>query len=620
MADISLRHIYKVYDGGVKAVNDFNLEINDKEFVVLVGPSGCGKSTTLRMIAGLEKITSGELFIDGKLINDVEPKNRDITMVFQNYALYPHMSVYDNMAFGLRQINTPKEEIDEKIKNAAKILGIEDLLTRKPKQLSGGQRQRVALGRSIVREPKVFLLDEPLSNLDAKLRVQMRSEITKLHAKLKTTFVYVTHDQTEAMTMGTKIVVMKLGVIQQVDTPKNLYDFPNNVFVATFLGSPQMNIFDAKLIEEGNKVYALIEGKYKVNIPNNKIKQLRSEKYLNSNILFGVRPEDIHEVSDNQTVENIYKLHVEVVELLGTQTIVYGKLDGVGKDIVVALNPRINVRVGDKIDIYIDNKRIHLFDKESEERIIDLPTYNKLNASLVIKDKQADVKFNEFYQISLPNDNLMSIVPEKRIDSKIKFSFKPSALKMEKIDNSLELNIKIDFIEETSNANILYGYVSYSNDIIAVVVDKNVIYHVGDEIKTYLSFDDVCFFNGEERISAKYPLLDTEFDINVVSNNNNVSFKVLDKNIKINNSNLKDGKYKLIVPSEAISIGKGRYTFDVRAINEDKFKPYNVIYLKHKLLDGYISTIADESISIFAQSKHKICIDFGKCKFLKMEE
>ena len=250
MASVTLKHIYKIYQGGVTAVSDFTLDIEDKEFIVLVGPSGCGKSTTLRMVAGLEEISEGELYIGDKLVNDVAPKDRDIAMVFQNYALYPHMTVYDNMAFGLKLRKTPKAEIDKRVREAAKILDIEHLLSRKPKALSGGQRQRVALGRAIVREPKVFLMDEPLSNLDAKLRVQMRTEITKLHHRLQTTFIYVTHDQTEAMTMGSRIVVMKDGFIQQVDTPQNLYDYPGNLFVAGFIGSPQMNFFTVKLDQD----------------------------------------------------------------------------------------------------------------------------------------------------------------------------------------------------------------------------------------------------------------------------------------------------------------------------------------------------------------------------------
>ncbi len=259
MANLSLKHIYKVYPGDVTAVKDFNLEIADKEFIVFVGPSGCGKSTTLRMIAGLEEISKGELYIGDRLVNEVEPKERDIAMVFQSYALYPHMTVYDNMAFGLKLRKVPKDEIDKKVKDAAKILDIEHLLDRKPKALSGGQRQRVALGRAIVREPKVFLMDEPLSNLDAKLRVQMRTEISKLHQRLQTTFIYVTHDQVEAMTMGTRIVVMKDGIVQQVDSPQEIYNNPANIFVAGFIGSPQMNFIDGTIKEEGGKYFACFQ-------------------------------------------------------------------------------------------------------------------------------------------------------------------------------------------------------------------------------------------------------------------------------------------------------------------------------------------------------------------------
>ncbi|MGN1234625.1 MAG: ABC transporter ATP-binding protein, partial [Christensenellaceae bacterium] len=299
MAGLLLKHIDKIYDNGVQAVFDFCLDIRDKEFIVFVGPSGCGKSTTLRMIAGLEEISGGELYIDGKLVNDVVPKDRDIAMVFQNYALYPHMSVYENMAFGLRLRKVPKAEIDRKVKDAAVILGITDYLNRKPKALSGGQRQRVALGRTIVREPKVFLLDEPLSNLDAKLRAQMRTEISKLHARLATTFIYVTHDQIEAMTMGTRIVVMKDGFMQQVDTPQNLYDYPTNLFVAGFIGTPQMNFFrDATITEEAGKVYVNFVAGNKILLPNTVVKKIKDiEIYKNTGraIVLGVRPEDIHE-------------------------------------------------------------------------------------------------------------------------------------------------------------------------------------------------------------------------------------------------------------------------------------------------------------------------------------
>src|SRR5690554_1520856 len=356
MASVTLKNITKVYDGNVTAVSDFNLDIADKEFIVLVGPSGCGKSTTLRMVAGLEEITEGELYIGDKLMNDVAPKDRDIAMVFQNYALYPHMTVYDNMAFGLKLRKTPKAEIDRRVKEAAKILDIEHLLNRKPKALSGGQRQRVALGRAIVREPKVFLMDEPLSNLDAKLRVQMRTEITKLHNRLQTTFIYVTHDQTEAMTMGSRIVVMKDGFIQQVDTPQQLYDHPVNLFVGGFIGSPQMNFIPAKLEQEGNDVFAITETD-KIKIPEGKIKKLKDPSYIGKEVIMGVRPEDLHdeEIFLQSAVDSTVKAYVEVVELMGSETYLYLNVDG--NNITARVDPRSTARTGDTIKIAMDPNR-----------------------------------------------------------------------------------------------------------------------------------------------------------------------------------------------------------------------------------------------------------------------
>ncbi len=297
MASLSLRHINKTYPNGYVAVKDFNLEIEDKEFIIFVGASGCGKSTTLRMVAGLEEITSGELYIGDKLVNDVEPKDRDIAMVFQNYALYPHMTVYDNMAFGLKLRKVPKDEIDKMVREAARILDLEALLERKPKALSGGQRQRVAMGRAIVRNPKVFLMDEPLSNLDAKLRGQMRIEISKLHQRLGTTIIYVTHDQTEAMTLGTRIVVMSAGVVQQVDTPQVLYDSPCNLFVAGFIGSPQMNFVDATCKVKGNDVY-LVAGPSEIKLAPEKAKKLVDGGYNGKTVVLGIRPEDVHDEPD----------------------------------------------------------------------------------------------------------------------------------------------------------------------------------------------------------------------------------------------------------------------------------------------------------------------------------
>ncbi|MHC1786336.1 MAG: ABC transporter ATP-binding protein [Christensenellales bacterium] len=371
MSSVTLKHIFKVYSGNVTAVSDFTLDIEDKEFVVLVGPSGCGKSTTLRMVAGLEEISDGELYIGDKLVNDVAPKDRDIAMVFQNYALYPHMTVYDNMAFGLKLRKTPKDEIKRRVEAAAHILDIEYLLNRKPKALSGGQRQRVALGRAIVREPKVFLMDEPLSNLDAKLRVAMRTEITKLHQRLQTTFIYVTHDQTEAMTMGSRICIMKDGFIQQVDTPQNNYDFPRNKFVASFIGSPQMNFFNAKLSSEGGKVYALF-GESKVLVPDEKVKKLVDESYIGKEVIMGIRPENISDNPEKVAAhpEIAVNVHVEVTELMGSETYLYFSTSGKDDNVIARVDPRTKTHTGDDTKVIFDTSRLHFFDKETEATIL----------------------------------------------------------------------------------------------------------------------------------------------------------------------------------------------------------------------------------------------------------
>ena len=372
MASVKLKNVYKRYDaahGGVTAVSDFNLDIEDKEFLILVGPSGCGKTTTLRMVAGLEEISDGEVYIGDKLVNDVQPKDRDIAMVFQNYALYPHMTVFDNMAFGLKLRKTPKTEIKRRVHEAARILEIEHLLDRKPKALSGGQRQRVALGRAIVREPKVFLMDEPLSNLDAKLRVQMRLEITKLHQRLQTTIIYVTHDQTEAMTMGTRIVVMKDGFIQQVDTPQVLYEKPCNLFVAGFIGSPPMNFVTVKIEKRGEEIH-LVFGEYDLKLPDGKSKKLEGTDYIGKEVIMGVRPEHIHDeaVFLESLVDSIVDAKVEVVEMLGAETLLYVTI---GENSATArVNPRTKARAEDIIKVAIDTNRAHLFDKDTEKVIV----------------------------------------------------------------------------------------------------------------------------------------------------------------------------------------------------------------------------------------------------------
>jgi len=365
MSGIVMKGIDKVYDKAeTKSVDNFDLDIKDKEFIVFVGPSGCGKSTTLRMIAGLEDITAGELYIGDRLVNDVAPKDRDIAMVFQNYALYPHMSVYDNMAFGLKLRKFKKEEIEKRVQNAAKILGIDKFLDRKPKALSGGQRQRVALGRAIVRDPQVFLMDEPLSNLDAKLRVQMRAELTKLHQRLQTTTIYVTHDQTEAMTMATRIVVMKDGIIQQVGTPKDVYDLPENIFVAGFMGSPAMNFLKIQLADG-----KAITGDKTFKIPEGKMKLLRERGYVNQEIILGIRPEDIHDepLFIEASPDTTFDATIEVAELMGAETFLYSNI---GEDQFVArVDSRTEASSGKTIALALDMNKAHFFDPKSELRI-----------------------------------------------------------------------------------------------------------------------------------------------------------------------------------------------------------------------------------------------------------
>jgi multiple sugar transport system ATP-binding protein len=395
MASVKLEHIYKVYPNGTKAVNDISLDIKDGEFIVFVGPSGCGKSTTLRMIAGLEDITAGELYINNMIVNDVEPKDRDIAMVFQNYALYPHMTVYENLAFGLKLRHVPNEVIQEKVLEAANILGIKDYLDRKPKAMSGGQRQRVALGRAILRDPKVMLLDEPLSNLDAKLRAQMRTEIAKLHQKLKTTFIYVTHDQVEAMTLGDRVVVMKQGRIKQVDSPKNLYDYPSNKFVAGFIGTPQMNFFDCTLLRKGEKVeVSLKENKEKLVVPYNQLIKVLPDYFDGAHpITMGIRCEHINLV--DEAVENSVKVKVSHFEELGSNCLIYGNInlkndsitsEGSG-NITIQVKNVSGIKPGDIIYVKFDMSYAYFFDSKSEETIVPrIPVYNSFEAS--VRDNQ----------------------------------------------------------------------------------------------------------------------------------------------------------------------------------------------------------------------------------------
>ena len=451
MAGLKLNHIYKVYENGTKAVSDFNMEIKDKEFIVFVGPSGCGKSTTLRMIAGLEDITAGDLFIDDKLVNDLEPKDRKVTMVFQNYALYPHMTVYENMSYGLKIAKVNKAEIDRRVHEAAKILDIEEYLQKKPKEMSGGQRQRVALGRAIVRNPKVFLLDEPLSNLDAKLRATMRTEISKLHNRLQTTFIYVTHDQTEAMTMGTRIVVMKKGLIQQIDTPKNLYTYPINKFVAGFIGTPQMNFF------EGN--IKLIDGEFKLNfsnntliIPSTTVEKMDAKYFDGRKITIGIRSEDLY--YDDKLVENnpqlSIKVKAQVIEELGAETLVNANVIGTADNIIFKTKNTSTIVADQEVSIYVDPTKLHFFDLENENTLLPrIPKYRHFNL------KVEDGAINLFDQKYVLPPYFKNILKENNINNIYEFKIPTEAIvkgdsykgiieKCEQIDDKYLAHIKIN--------------------------------------------------------------------------------------------------------------------------------------------------------------------------------
>ena len=495
MASLSLKHIYKVYDNGFKAVNDFSMDIKDKEFIVFVGPSGCGKSTTLRMIAGLEEITAGELRIGDVVVNHYAPKDRDIAMVFQSYALYPHMTVYDNIAYSLRISKVPKEEIDRRVQEAAISLNILEYLDRKPKQLSGGQRQRVALGRAIVRNPKVFLLDEPLSNLDAKLRASMRSEITKLHQNLETTFIYVTHDQVEAMTMGTRIVVMKDGYVQQIDTPKNIYNYPANKFVAGFIGTPQMNFYDAVYQVKSNEV--LIDlGFAKIRLLEEFWPKIKDQAIVSGKeVTVGFRPENIFlydEKNMNSDKFDVLEAKVTVVEALGSETIIYADLDKDHERLIsdnttevrIKVLSNFDVRVGDVVKVAIDLTKIHLFDTETGESVIQrIPDVFSVNAKIekgtTLKIFGGDFPLPPAVQ-SLVHDGHVSVsIPTAAVE--LGGKFKGTIISKDVVDTQnlywIESGDSVVFLKTPTDVN-LEGEVNFDVNIAAMkITGKDYIVH-----------------------------------------------------------------------------------------------------------------------------------------------
>ena len=667
MADLLLENIYKVYEGGVHAVSDFNLKIDDREFVVFVGPSGCGKSTTLRMIAGLEEITSGSLYIGGAKMNVVEPKDRNIAMVFQNYALYPHMTVYKNMAFGLKLRKVNSAEIDRRVKNAAAILGITDLLARKPKALSGGQRQRVALGRAIVREPNVFLLDEPLSNLDAKLRVQMRSEITKLHKRLATTFIYVTHDQTEAMTMGDRIVVMKDGFIQQVDSPATLYEQPRNVFVATFLGSPQMNIFPAYLMKEKTLSVSFGEGHNAV-FSAQKTKQLANTAYIDTNVLFGIRPENI------KLGERGIKGRVDVVEHLGSETIIYANVAGLEAPVIVKIPTNYDIVEGLEINLVFDMEKAHLFDAATKQSIMGVPDVNRIPCSIadgnlvlnggtyplpdLLKRKFFDFTLEELAEIRVPA-------------TKVRFEPEPESIHLQgKVDFTIPGNDSITFYVKTKAKEGYFVFrinnSYFENKEKEKVVDafaqeeegkilqdaRGSIPKAGDTVDLYVPFSEITFnAKAGTRLNSREIVSSNTADCHVTTKNGithidgrGFSFSFMDMHVP-------DGDYTIKLISDRIgfvyskkfakqhkidrmaamreSIPKKAYvedggdptivTLPVKAYDEDRLGEKNAVFCAAPGFRNYVTAVLPAKFSVYKMPVFRFALTKNSFILIKKE-
>ena len=585
MANLKLSHIYKVYENGHKAVNDFNIDIEDKEFIVFVGPSGCGKSTTLRMIAGLEQITAGDLFIGDTLANDLEPKDRDIAMVFQSYALYPHMTVYENMAFGLRNRRMPEAQIKEKVLEAAKMLDIEDYLDRKPKAMSGGQRQRVALGRALVRDPKVFLLDEPLSNLDAKLRAQMRTEITKLHKKLQTTFIYVTHDQVEAMTMGTRIVVMKLGYVQQIDTPMNLYNKPYNKFFAGFIGTPQMNFFDVNLNRVGDEVEVSFPDESKIKLPYEYFAKIH-DTYIHGGkkVILGIRPEHIS-LSEKKTG---LIATVNAVEHLGNECIIYGVLGkpsddftmkDEGKNIIVKTVEGTPVNVGDEINLWISADKMHLFDSETEITLIH-PVPKSSLFSAEIKGGKMNVFGSS---VELPGRLAELIGDRKSVDLEIP----PMAVVPGK-----DFKLKVHEVEEVEGQHL--AYLEYDNRYLFALVDGSV--KAGAQYSFSLLNDKILVKDGDEVVHE--PIGDKEFLLGTFTK----------ENVKVDKERTLDFHYVI----EGYNVLAPRANgFKINAVEGNKCykKVYKYVFLRDKVM------LAEEGL----EAQVKTIYEYGNTRYAVLD-
>ena len=607
MANIVLKNIYKVYDGGVRAVSDFNLDIGDKEFVVFVGPSGCGKSTTLRMIAGLEEITAGSLFMDGVLVNDIEPKDRNIAMVFQNYALYPHMTVYQNMSFGLRIHKMPADEIDRRVKMAAEILGIEDLLYRKPKALSGGQRQRVALGRAIVREPAVFLLDEPLSNLDAKLRVQMRAEITKLHHRLATTFIYVTHDQTEAMTMGTRIVVMKDGFIQQADTPTVLYEEPINAFVATFLGSPQMNMIDTTLTPNGNSMSVDVGGTTIV-FPEIKRKQLIGGDSVFGDVIFGIRPENII-ISESDGVP----AKIELVEHLGRETIVYCKIADRQENIIASVPSNHNLKRGMDVYLQFDMLKAHLFDRTTTQTIMGVPSFNNFPCKL--EDNVVDLGITKW---QLPEEFMSRTFPFAD-ERACRISLQTSKISTQPVENSVSVQGTVDFVSKGSDTYAVYLKME-GDDAQLVFRTTESNFAPGQKVTLYIPQDGLMLWDADgNKLVSQHVVSNNSAPCTVKISGDTMKVKVGPTTLTLPvQPGIEDGEHTITLIADKLNVvydrrfakkngiarqRVGKNVVQALAYDEDELGAQNAVFVQLKGWDNYVTAVVPNNFSVYQMPK-----------------
>ena len=617
MADVTLRHIYKVYDGGVRAVNDFDLDIKDQEFVVFVGPSGCGKSTTLRMIAGLEEITAGQLYIDGELMNEVEPKNRDIAMVFQSYALYPHMTVYANMAFGLKLRHTPKDEIDRRVKEAAEILEISDLLSRKPKALSGGQRQRVALGRTIVRQPKVFLLDEPLSNLDAKLRVSMRSEITKLHEKLGTTFIYVTHDQTEAMTMGNRIVVMKNGFIQQADTPITLFEDPCNLFVATFLGSPQMNIVEAELFMDGKTLKAKLNDRDDmiVSFPDIKAKQLASKEYIGKKVLLGIRPEHVRPNEGN------LKAFIDVVEHLGDESILYCKMENRKEQFIIKIPFNSKIRSNTEINVEFNMDHVYLFDVDTHKAIMGIPHEDEIpvtfNKNMMTMGEQEFVVDEQFVKHLL----------DASFNANVKLAIKPDYISIEEVPDSLAVKAKLEFVEQKTDYQAVYFSLKGLDGYFAIKMANDQEVKLGKEVTLYLPYRRLNVYDVDHnKTNSREDIFENRGEAIVNNVNGQMHVKVGGATLVYpENPDYPNGKYDIVFKQDKLvpifnrkmlknsdrenpEMDNPKNKIKVYAYDEDVLGDKIAAYVQVEGFDYYATFVMKNNFSVYKMPKFELYV------------